>query len=510
MLFKRFCVIVIVLFMTSSVRLAWAEDALLDELTRPSEGVSKRASSANEDLSRNGDSRSIEPGATLVLGDLEGPGVITHMWFTVSSSDVFYGRSLVLRIYWDGADKPSVEAPLGDFFGLGHGALFTYSSAPACVTSNGRAMSCFWRMPFKKNARVTVTNESEKYKCDSLYYYVDWRKAPQPDDSLYFHARYRQATPAQPGDYTILETSGRGHYVGVVYSVHQMENGWFGEGDDRFYIDGETTPSLSGTGTEDYFCDAWGFRAFATPYYGVPLFEGYHAGDRLTAYRWHIADPVVFTKSLKATIEHKGSVFNDSLGDLGGFEERGDWISSVAFWFQSPPTVSCEPLPPLAQRLPPYKVLSAEALPVKADPPMLVLKQNGGVMYLPASPTASIEFEFEALEKGRYSLQAIMSFAMLGGVYQPVLDGQAFGAPLDLCSEGMDHNLVNLDLHELESGKHVLRFEGRGSSPHMRALTRPVYGFGLENLILLRLDDMQGYKTVTNRLMEERSGIRQK
>ena len=477
----------------------------LDDVARLQNFTSQRASSSNPDLNKNGDSRSIATGETLALADLQGPGIITHIWCTVGSDDPFYGRALILRMYWDGADKPSVQAPLGDFFGVGHGALVSYTSQPVAVTSYGRARTCFWRMPFRKAARITVTNESDKYRCDSFYYYVDWQKHETlPDDVAYFHAQYRQACPAQPGDYTLLETTGRGHYVGTVYSVHQVENGWFGEGDDRFYIDGEPTPSLRGTGTEDYFCDAWGFRPFATPYYGVPLFEGYFAGDRVTAYRWHIPDPIAFAKSLKVTIEHRGSIFTDQINQLESFAERPDWISSVAFWYQSPPAPFDLPLPPLAERLPPYQIIPAVTLETRANPPLLLIKQKDGVMYMPSKPDASLELDFDVPAKGRYLIQALMPHAILGSLYQPLLDGKPFGGPIDLCVEGMEHLCVRLDQHDLTEGKHTLRFDGRGPSPHTRALAKPAFAIGIESLILLRLEDMKGYQETSKRLLEER------
>ncbi|MCX5758431.1 MAG: DUF2961 domain-containing protein, partial [Candidatus Hydrogenedentes bacterium] len=223
------------LLATAMICTADGGGALLDAVTHTPDFTSRRESSSAPDLDKNGDSKSIGPGQTITLGELEGPGVITHFWCTVGMYDPFYGRSLVVRIYWDGLGKPSVEAPLGDFFGVGHGAWTSYTSLPVSVTSNGRARTCYWRMPFRKSARVTVTNESDTIECDSFYYYLDWQKRDSlPEDSAYFHAEYRQATPAEPGDYTILETTGAGQYVGTVYSVHQMDNGWFGEGDDRF------------------------------------------------------------------------------------------------------------------------------------------------------------------------------------------------------------------------------------------------------------------------------------
>ena len=163
-------------------------------------------------------------------------------------------------------------------------------------------------MPFRKSARITVTNESDK-RCDAFYYYLDWQKYKSlPKDTAYFHAMYRQEYPCVMGrNYLIADLVGRGHYVGTVQSVQNMSSGWYGEGDDFFFIDGEAEPSLRGTGTEDYFCDGWGFRQHDGPFYGVPLWEGYAAGNRGSVYRFHIPDPVPFKKSLRVEIEHKGS-----------------------------------------------------------------------------------------------------------------------------------------------------------------------------------------------------------
>lgn len=480
-----------------------AADAL-DQLTRTQDFVAKRASSANEDLTRNGDARGIDKGQTLVLAELDGPSVVAHIWCTIGSYDPFHGRSLVLRAYWDGAEKPSVQVPLGDFFGVGHGAMIDYTSAPACVTSNGRARVSFWRMPFLKSAKITITNESDTYDCDSFYYYIDWEKHEAlPADTVYFHAAYRQEFPVKPGDYTLLETTGRGHYAGTLYNVVQMENGWFGEGDDRFYVDGEEYPSLSGTGTEDYFNDAWGFRRISNPYYGVSVWDGYFAGDRVSAYRWHIPDPVPFKKSLKVAMEHKGSIFTDGLEEQGGFLDRSDWISSVAYWYQAPAT-GLDPLPPAAERIPPYKVFEAASLDVRVDPPGLLTKDKT-VQYISGQPNASLEIDFEIAEKGHYVLSAAIAHALISGMYQPFIDGKSIGVPMDFIADGMDILYVPLDTHVLEAGKHTLRFEGRGPSPGMRSMSAPMYAFGIHYLITLRLEDMPGYQEGLKKVQAEKA-----
>ncbi|HOE65771.1 MAG TPA: DUF2961 domain-containing protein [Candidatus Hydrogenedentes bacterium] len=480
-------------------------DGGLGALTRQQSYESKRVSSVNPDFNKNNDARSIEPGATLVLGELEGPGVITHIWCTVGAKDPFYGRSLVLRFYWDGAEKPSVEVPLGDFFAAGHGMFADVTSAPVVVTAAGRSRNCFWRMPFHKAAKVTVTNDSSTHKVDSFYYCIDWRRHESlPEDTAYFHAQYRQATPAAPGDYTLLETQGRGHYVGTVYSVQQMEIGWFGEGDDRFYIDGEEKPSLQGTGTEDYFCDAWGFRQFCTPYYGVPMWEGYFAGDRVTAYRWHIQDPITFRKSLRVDIEHKGSIFTPFAQFLGQFIERSDWISSVAFWYQTP--VAFSPgIPPLAERLPPYAILAPSKLTVRAVPDSGIEKGASGVGYLPMKAEAQIEFDFETPTDGTYQINALMGYALIGGVYQAFLDGKALGAPIDFFVSGEETRWINFDLHRLHPGVHTLRFVCCGLSPNARTLAPEVYALGIDCLALLRLEDMKGYNEAMNQEIQRQT-----
>ncbi len=482
----------------------------LGRLTVPVGGASQRASSSNENLLKNGDAKSIACGETLVLLEAEGPGEVTHIWNTIGTEDFFHGRSVVLRVYYDGMDKPSVEAPLGDFFGVGHGAYKDFTSLPVSVSSTGRSRSCYWRMPFDKSVKITVTNDSPTVKVDSFYYYVDWRKLDAlPEGTLYFHAQYRQECPVTADKpYVVLDTKGRGQYVGTVLSAHQMETGWFGEGDDFFYIDGEGTPRLRGTGTEDYFNDAWGFREFCTPHYGVPLYEGVLAGDRVTAYRWHIEDPVTFETALRFEMEHKGSVFDDQAPvtsmELGGFLDRGDWYSSVAFWYQQPAVGFAEPLPPADKRIPPYKIIRATEMVFTADPPLLILPQGPLVLYAPGQEQSSIEFQFNVAEDGRYRLDGIFMFSLMGGVYQPMLDGKAVGAPLNLVIPNADYRWVNLDIHDLKAGQHTLRFEGRPFVEPIRALATTYHAFGIGGVSLLRLDDMDGYQRTLRQKREEK------
>ena len=334
----------------------------LSGLTAPHDYVQKRISSYDRS-GGNADFRQIAPSETLTLLDEAGPGSITHIWVTIASDEQFHLKKLVLRIYWDGEESPSVEAPIGDFFGLGNGEYFRYESAVLAVASD-KALNSFFPMPFQKHARITVTNEG-KQRVDAFYFNIDYQaySRPLPQDTLYFHAQYRQAYPAAgwtnqwhsngdplvdgkknltgEGNYVWLEAKGKGHFVGVTMSVLQNQDNWWGEGDDMFFIDGETLPSVNGTGSEDYFLGAWGFgRPFSYATYGAPVVGSEFAGSRSSVYRFHLDSPIPFTKSLKATIEH------------GHANHRSDNYASVAYWYQTEPHAAFPALPPVDQRIP--------------------------------------------------------------------------------------------------------------------------------------------------------------
>jgi hypothetical protein len=324
--------------------------------------VQKRASSYDRS-GGNADYRRIAPGETLVLMDERGPGEITHFWTTMWAEGPAL-KALVLRMYWDEETTPSVESPLGDFFGLGLGDYVVYESAPLAVAPN-RALNSFFPMPFQKHARITVTNEGS-HDVPNFYFNIDYRAYPRPLPAglLYFHAQYRQASPnhgwtnqwQSNGDkivedkknlngedhYVWMEAKGRGHFVGVTMSVLQNQDGWWGEGDDMFFIDGEKSPSINGTGSEDYFLGAFDFgeRAFSFAQFGAPLKGEERAGSRSSVYRFHLDSPIAFTTSLRATIEH------------GHANVRSDNYFSVAYWYQIEPHATFPPLPTLEERLP--------------------------------------------------------------------------------------------------------------------------------------------------------------
>jgi len=343
--------------------LAQSSGTWLGNLPKAKDYILRRASSYDRS-GGNADYRQLAPGETLTLLDTAGPGLVSHIWTTIASGDPHHLKALVLRMYWDGELSPSVETPIGDFFGLGLGDYFQYQSIPLSVGSE-KALNCFFPMPFQKQARITVTNEGTQ-KVDAFYFNIDYRIYPHSllADTLYFHAQYRQATPAHGwmnqwqsnGDravedkknldgqdnYVWMEAKGRGHFVGVTMSVLQNQDGWWGEGDDMFFIDGEVRPSINGTGSEDYFLGAWGFgdRPFSYGLYGAPVKGAEVAGSRSSVYRFHLDSPITFTKSLRATIEH------------GHANHRSDNFFSVAYWYQAEPHAPSPPLPPLEQRIP--------------------------------------------------------------------------------------------------------------------------------------------------------------
>jgi D-arabinan exo alpha-(1,3)/(1,5)-arabinofuranosidase (non-reducing end) len=324
----------------------------LSSLPQPHDYILKRVSSYDR-TGGNADSRRVAPGETFTVFDEPGPGVITHVWFTIADPEMFHLKKIVLRTYWDNETEPSVEAPIGDFFGLGLGDYFLYQSVPLAVGAD-KALNSFFPMPFQKHARITVTNEGRE-PIYALYFNIDYRAYPKPlpENTLYFHAQYRQCAPCQAvasngknldgkDNYVWMTARGRGQFVGVTMSVLENADGWWGEGDDMFFVDGEKLPSINGTGTEDYFLGAWDFggRSFAYGLFGAPVVGPERAGSRWSVYRFHLDSPITFTKSLRATIEH------------GHANDRGDNYYSVAYWYQTIPHAPFPPLPPVEDRLP--------------------------------------------------------------------------------------------------------------------------------------------------------------
>ncbi len=314
-----------------------------------------RESSYDRTGGNNDALQGVMPGQTVTLADIAGPGMITHIWFTIAA-EPWHGRKIVLRMFWDDEQDPSVLCPINDFFCAGHGINAEVRSMPIVVTSEGRARNCWFKMPFNKRARIEIVNEGLE-SIGSFYYYIDYRKYDRPfKDQGYFHARYRQEYPAVSGrHYMICDAVGRGHFVGCNISIESNSDAWWGEGDDRIFVDGEKHPSFHGTGSEDYLCDAWGIWPGDSLYYGTTIFEGpkyiYDKDTRFTSYRFHIADPIPFTQSLYFEIEHYGAQKAPDGKMITGFTERADNWSSVAYWYQIEPHKPWAPMAPVDQRL---------------------------------------------------------------------------------------------------------------------------------------------------------------
>ncbi len=363
----------------------------LSELARLRKCRTKRVSSWDR-TGGNDDRLHIQPGQTAVLADIQGAGCINHIWVTISCQQEHFLRRILLRMRWDNEGEYSVDAPVGDFFGVGHAMTTNFVSLPLAMSpSGGRGFNCFFPMPFAERAQIEALSE-----CDQevlFYYYIDYELYEVLDDDLgRFHAQWRRQNPCDgiseqglsnrefqsggrnlstEGNYIVLEAEGHGHYVGCNLNVHNLRKrpdlewpedmpwppsiadlqdrpdlsdffNWYGEGDDMILIDGEVwPPSLHGTGTEDYFNTAWcPAEAYSAPYHGITLPGGPNWSDKISLYRFHIEDPICFSKSIKVTIEH------------GHANRRSDDYSSTAYWYQAEPHKPFPPMPPVSKRLP--------------------------------------------------------------------------------------------------------------------------------------------------------------
>lgn len=290
---------------------------------------------------------SIPAQSTFTLAEIEGPGAIQHIWMTCHSN---HWRSLVLRFYWDSEESPSVEVPYGDFFCNGWKELALVQSLPVACNPNG-GMNSYWEMPFRKSARITIENLSDEAVI--LYYQIDYALTDVPENAAYFHAQWRRNNPLPYKEvHTLLDgVKGQGHYVGTYMAWGVNNNGWWGEGEIKFYIDGDQEfPTICGTGTEDYFGGAWNFEfprgqycVYSTPYLGLCQVikpDGlYRSQQRFGMYRWHVRDPIRFEEDLKVTIQALG------WRSGGRYLPLQDDISSTAFWYQTEPHAPFPELP---------------------------------------------------------------------------------------------------------------------------------------------------------------------
>lgn len=291
----------------------------------------------------------IKAGTTFEIANIEGPGAIQQIWMTPTGA----WRHAIMRIYWDDMEYPSVECPVGDFFCNGWGSFAPVVSLPICVNP-GSAFNSYWIMPFRKRCRITMENLDSRDMV--LYYQINYTLTEIPEDAAYFHAQFRRVNPLPYKEvYTILDgVKGKGHYVGTYMAWGVNNNGWWGEGEIKFYIDGDKEfPTICGTGTEDYFCGSYNFenkatrqyQEFTTPYSGLCQVirpDGvYNSQTRFGMYRWHITDPVRFDNDLKVTIQALGWRRD------GHYLPLKDDIASVAFWYQTLPTAPFPKLPSL-------------------------------------------------------------------------------------------------------------------------------------------------------------------
>lgn len=347
---KNFLLVVFLGMLLGNMTLvATAED--LADVATVKDLSSHRASSFDRTGGNDDNIMGLAPGETHVMLDTDGPGRIGHIWMTVSpyKGHETFLRDLVIRIYWEGSKVPSVEVPLGDFFGLGHGKRYKVCSAPVCVGENKKALNCYWPMPFYKHARVEIYNNGSR-SIRRIYYNIDYDLGKIPPNQALFHAQFRRVKELPPKPFTktgednfvMLDTKGEGQYLGCFFYVDSAPGGWWGEGDEMIFIDGDKMPTITGTGTEDYFCNAWGFKKeFSYPYYGVPLLDKSTDGwKQTTAYRFHIPSPIRFKKSIRVTMEHHW-----------GKKAVNDY-SCVAYWYQLKPTTARMPVPKAEKNFP--------------------------------------------------------------------------------------------------------------------------------------------------------------
>ena len=493
-------------FIMSLCGTTWAADDL-SGLWWPREGRSMRATSTarlpdgSPDPDSNGDNFRVMPGKTHVIADLKGPGIIRHIWMTFLGPEphpwapdgAANHREFLIRIYYDGRERPDVEAPVGDFFAAGFGQRMEVRSTPVQV-EGGTGYNCFWPMPFATSARIEIVNDSDK-QVALLYYNVDWQKVDAlPANTPYFCAQYRQEYPCKAGrDYVVLDTEGRGHYVGTVLSVRSRSPEWFGEGDEKVYIDDDEKASIWGTGTEDYFLSAWGLRKCSFPYFGVPFAEDWATlGGRVCAYRWHLADPFVFQKRIRVTFEPYGwiSVDENPQGKRDSWNPREDDYATVAFWYQTGPAKRFTTIPPAAQRmLPEIDLIVAGSAFADAkhrgQGNAIVQKgalwtRNAQLLYQPpAAQGAYLEIPFEVTKKEPRRLVLRLTTSFDFGIYQASLNGVKVGKPMDLYSaQTAVEDFPLLDFWP-EPGQYTLRLECVGKSPLSSA-----HWLGLDSLRL--------------------------
>ncbi len=414
----------------------------LSNLAEPKEGTAMHEGSWDR-RGGNADMRRVEVGQTLTLFDHQGAGCVHRFWVTIAPrADMKIHAQAILRMYWDGEENPSVECPVGAFFGVGFGEQKDFTSLPLNETSGG--YNCYWPMPFHKSAKWTIENKSDK-PIDAFYYNIDYTALDSvPENTRHFHAQFRRENPtSKDKNYTILETTGQGHYVGTALFMQGIHprNISFLEGDEMVYIDGADKPSIIGTGTEDYFSSGWYYDhgPYSAPYHGVIIKDEKMA--RISTYRWHVEDTIPFKKSIRFTIEHGTN--NECTADY----------SSVAYYYLAGPTPKGPALPEnLLPTIPPepFKIQGAiegEDLKdtAKASVGEIEIQNmdvfgedwSGGsqLFWIAREPNGQLTVELPVAKAGDYAaLAARMTTAGDYGIVQASVDGKEVEAPADLYS----------------------------------------------------------------------------
>jgi Protein of unknown function (DUF2961) len=437
---------------------------------------------------KNNDFLRLEPGEVVTIFQHRGAGTVHRFWITIAPrTDVTILSQLILRMYWDDDKYPSVESPIGAFFGVGFGEQKDYISAPLNETSGG--YNCYWPMPFHKSARWTLTNRSAK-EVQAFYYNIDYTALKSlPADTRHFHAQFRRENPTTAGkNYTILDTTGSGHYVGTALFMSGRSLDFL-EGNEMVYVDGSTKPTIEGTGTEDYFSSGWYFDRglYSAPYHGVVLKEEHPA--RISAYRWHIEDAIPFTKSIRFTIEHGAQ--NTVSADY----------SSVAYYYLAGPSPKPFSLP--SDLLPSHIVLPtpmAIAGAIEAENLKDSAKATGGdvsTLYTDAIDDRNIWSNGQALYWGPEEKDAELTLQLpstLGGQFEVIvrlvsgpdlgivqfaLDGKPVGDPIDLSAPKWEPKEVSIGTVTLKAGANPLVVRAMGKNPQSQRL-----GVGIDAFIL--------------------------
>jgi hypothetical protein len=445
----------------------------LSNLAEPRPGKAMHEGSWDRQ-NRNNDSIQVKPGETVTILSHEGAGCVHRFWVTISPRlDVSILSQVVIRMYWDGDKYPSVECPIGAFFGVGFGEQKDYTSLPLDENSGG--YNCYWPMPFHRSARWTLTNGSGKL-LESFYYNIDFIALDSlPADTRHFHAQFRRENPTTPGmNYTILETSGEGHYVGTALFMTGLTMEFL-EGNEMVYIDGDSKPTLEGTGTEDYFSSGWYFDrgVYSAPYHGVVIKD--EKRPRISAYRWHVEDAIPFSKSIRFTIEHGAE--NTVPADY----------SSVAYYYLAGPSPMPPPLP--ADLLPShwefpnkYAIVGAVEAEDLADSAKAsnggfwahgiipaddgVIWSNGAVLsWYPNQDNAELDLQVPSRADGEYHLIARMVSGPDAATVQFLVNGKPAGDPVDLYSPTSAPREVSIGTFELKSGTFPLSVRVTGKNP---------------------------------------------